>query len=103
MVDRNACRDTPRPRSKRPARIESRSRVENAVEGFHRQVLRSRGVPDNPHDPTVDFALRLTEHRLKGIQVTSGETLEEVTSHNWFTEAGGKGCRNYLSASGLSG
>ena len=60
-------------------------RAINSVERFHRQILGNRGVPDNPNDPAVNFAVGLPEHRLKGVKIAPGKTLEEVCGHGFVS------------------
>src|SRR5262249_22603003 len=76
VTQRQVVSDPPRPWLEALVRIEARPRLPDPPEGLHRQLLRRRRVPHDPHDPPVDLALVLAKQRLERREIALGEGLE---------------------------
>jgi len=50
----------------------------NAPKGFHGQILRSGWIAHDAHNPAIDGALVLPEKRFESVEVSRGESLEQV-------------------------
>jgi hypothetical protein len=70
--------DAPEPGFEVAMRPEAGVSPINAPKGFHGQILRSGRIAHNAHNPAIDGALVLPKKRFESVEVSRGESLEQV-------------------------